>query len=113
MNSKELNIKLIKCFPVLEERFNSETSWQEGLDTGSVVVFEDVFMPYIIYCVENNIAEEINKIYQFIEDCIISNDEYQKNVITIAILDNFKSYDIEEKLSQYLLPESMLVYKTI
>ena len=57
----------------------------------SSVVFEDVFMPYVIYCVENNLRDEINKCFNFIEECVCSDDDYQKNVIEVAIIENIHS----------------------
>ena len=111
MNSKELNSLLLERLPSIREAFDNETSWQEGIETGSIVVFEDVFMPYIIYCVENNVEDEINKCFNFIEECVCSKDSYQKNVIEVSIIENIHSYDIADKLSQYLRTESMKSYK--
>ncbi len=53
MKPRDLNTLLLSKFPNLRDAFEKETSWQEGINTGCIVVFEDVFMPYIVYCVEN------------------------------------------------------------
>lgn len=110
MNSQELNSLLLERIPSLKTTFDEETSWQEGLETGSIVVFEDIFMPYIIYCVENNLGDEINKCFNFIEECMCSNDSYQRNVIEVSIIENIHSYDISNKLSSYLRPASLKSY---
>ncbi len=111
MKPRELNTLLLDRIPAIKDAFEDETSWQEGLDTGSIVVFEDVFMPYLIYCVENNLTEEINTCFNFIEECVCSNDNYQRNVIEVAIIENIKSYDIKDKLVSYLRKESLKSYK--
>lgn len=110
MDSKELNLLLLERIPSIKEAFDEETSWQEGLETGSIVVFEDVFMPYIVYCVENNFSDEINKCFNFIEECVSSDDSYQKNVIEVAIIENIRSYDIADKLSKFLRQNSLKSY---
>lgn len=111
MDSRELNSLLLERIPSIKEAFDDETLWQEGLETGSIVVFEDVFMPYVIYCVENNLSDEINKCFNFIEECVCSDDDYQKNVIEVAIIENIHSYDIADKLSQFLRQNSLKSYK--
>ena len=112
MKSKELNLLFLKRFPNLRKAFEDETEWQEGIDTGSTVVFEDVFMPYIIFCVENNLEDEISNCFKFVEECVSSNDDYQKQVIEISIIDNIRSYDISEKLISYLLPKSLASFNS-
>lgn len=101
---------MLTRIPSLENAFEEKTSWQAGFDTGSVVVFETVFMPYIIYSNENDLKEDIDKCSDFIKECIYSNDSYQKVLLNISIIDNFHLYDIEDKLSQYLHPKSCEVF---
>lgn len=113
MNSLELNTLLLKRIPLIKDAFERETSWQEGLETGSTVVFEDIFMPYIIYCVENNINDEISRCFNFVEECVCSRDDYQRNVIEISIIENIRSFDIKDKISKYLRPESLKSYNCI
>ena len=47
MQAKELNQLLINSFPELEAKFHEEVDWQDGYETGSFVVFEDVFMRFV------------------------------------------------------------------
>ena len=49
MTCKELNLKLIELLPEIKKMYEEETSWQEGDNTGSHIVFSDVFFPYIRY----------------------------------------------------------------
>ncbi|MCQ2796729.1 MAG: hypothetical protein MJ213_05495 [Bacilli bacterium] len=111
MSPKELNTKLLEKFPELNDKFNEQTSWQEGISTGSIVVFEDVFMPFIINAVEKNLTDSIKNIFEFVEELISSNDEYAKNVVEVAIIENIGSYDIKDKIAKFLLPESLKSYQ--
>ena len=111
MNSKELNTKLLEKFPELNEAFNKEVSWQDGISTGSIVVFEDDFMPFIINAIEKDLSDVIKKIFEFVEELVTSNDEYAKNVVEVAIIENIGSYDIKDKIIKHLLPKSLKSYQ--
>lgn len=110
MTPFELNKELINKFPQLTKNFEEETSWQDGFDTGSITVFEDIFMPYVIYCIENDLSDEIKKIFGYIEECTTSSDSYKKTVVDVAIIENIHSYDIAEKIVPHLLPASLKAY---
>lgn len=51
MTIKELNLFLLRLLPGIKDSYIEEVSWQDGHDTGSHVVFEDVLCPYIILSV--------------------------------------------------------------
>ena len=110
MNSKDLNTMLLEKFPELKEKFEEETNWQEGLETGSFIVFEDVFMPFLEANVEANNNEMIERIYSFIESLCDIDDEYAQNILYVAILENISSYTNSEIYSQYLKEKSMAIY---
>lgn len=107
MKPRDLNKILLDKFPELKSYFEEETSWQDGLDTGSIVVFEDVLWPYILRCYENKDIDKLRSIYIFVEDLIESNDEYAKNVAEVAIIENTAFSDIANKLEILLLPKSL------
>ena len=52
MTNKKLNQFLIVSFPELKHAYNKEVIWQEGDDTGTHVVFGDVFTPYLEKLIE-------------------------------------------------------------
>ena len=58
MQAKELNSLLLEKFPELKKKFDDETSWQDGIETGSFIVFEDVFMPFLEANIELNKSKE-------------------------------------------------------
>lgn len=111
MNSKELNTLLLEKFPELQKKFDEETSWQEGIETGSFIIFEDVFMPFLESSVELNNKEMVERIYSFIEKLSEIDDEYVKNILYVAILENISSYDNPEPFFKPLKRKSMKIYE--
>ena len=110
MNPRELNELLLKSFPELKDKFEEETSWQDGIETGCFVTFEDVFMPFLEANVELDNGEMIERIYSFIENLCDIDDEYVQNVLYVAILENISSYSNKELFSKYLKEKSMKIY---
>ena len=105
-NTKELNTMLLEAFPELKERFENETSWDDGIETGSYVVYEDIFMPYVVQAFVDNDQESINRVMQFVERLASSDDVDVKNLIDISIID----YDIEERFASIMGPNSRVLY---
>lgn len=94
MKSKELNQMLLDEYPELKNKFEEETSWQDGIDTGSTVVYEDVFVPFMLEHISSQNNDRIERDFKFIEKLAeLSNDEYVKQVILLTIFDNLKFYD--------------------
>ena len=88
MTSKELNEKLLASFPELNKAFQEETSWQEGLGTGSFVVYEDVFMPFLRERLDKNDEAALERISSFFEDLSALDDAYVENLMMVAIFEN-------------------------
>lgn len=91
MRSAELNGMLLKSFPQLEKSYSEEVSWQEGDDTGSHVVFGDVFTPYVRDCINENKTEELNRIFSFIESVLGTGDSYADEVVSFSVIESLSS----------------------
>lgn len=87
MNNKDLNLFLIKKFPSLEEKYRREVDWQEGDETGSHVVYGDVFSPYIEDIIEKKDTEMLKNVFEFIEDILVMNEKYSSEVILFSVLE--------------------------
>jgi len=87
MNAKQLNQLLVNKFPKLEEEYHKEVDWQEGDETGSHVVYGDVFAPYIEKIVAANNQEELKRVFIFIEEILLKNEKYSDEVIMFSILE--------------------------
>lgn len=88
MTSKELNKLLLNNFPELEKEYLEEVEWQESDDTGSHIVYGDVFSPYIVKCIEENELEKLSFIFDFIEKILHLEDEYAEDVISVSVLES-------------------------
>jgi len=86
MTSKELNLFLLRLLPGIKDSYIEEVSWQDGHDTGSHVVFEDVLCPYIIRNAENE--QELKHCFSTIETILLLHDEYAEEVILLSVLDD-------------------------
>ena len=91
MTSRELNLRLIYAFPGLEQAYHDETSWQEGDDTGSHVVYADVFVPYIL----KNIKDEnsLRAVFSYIEELLSEHDDYADEVVQLSVLESLNDCD--------------------
>lgn len=108
MISKELNKLLIKTFPNLNKSYHEEVAWQEKDDTGSHIVYGDVFTPYIVDCIEKNRQKEIEKIFAYLEFLLSKQDSYTTEVVTFSVLES-----IEYLLKNNKKLQGMLGEKTI
>ena len=114
MGPKEMNQLLLNRFPELKDAFEKETSWQEGLETGATVTYEDVFMPFFIDGFIRGDKEFQNRLLSFVEELSKTPDEYCQNVVGLAILDDIQSYEmVKDKIVNFLLPESRKQYEAI
>lgn len=88
MIPKIINSKLIEIIPEIKELFQYVTEWQDGIDTGSTIVIEDVFMVFLKECLKNNYNEYIYKCSLFLEWLSEHfDDEYASVVLTISVFE--------------------------
>ena len=103
MVAKEINSKLLELIPETKDLFDSVTSWQDGLDTGSTVVVEDVFMVYLKECIEKKDYDGIEKCMSFVEwisDYV--DDEYAGDVLIISIFEYIRFASDRAQLEKVL-----------
>ena len=112
-DSKKYNELLLKKFPSLKDEFDKYVSWQDGINTGSTLVYEDVFVPHIIKQLVNDNTEELGKISSLIEDLITSDDEYAVNIAYVAILESLKSDSNGQKIEGFLKQHSKKEYNEL
>ena len=113
MTSKELNKILLKEFPEIKAELDDYISWQEGMDTGSFLVFEDVFMHFGYSELQKSNQELLKRFTQFIEKIYTLNDPYATNVITVGVLENVKCSAFSDIVYEALLPETKKEYDEI
>lgn len=102
MTSKELNLYLIKNLNEIENFYKEEVSWQEGDETGSHVVFGDVFVPFIINIFSQNKFDILKKCFYVIEKMIEFEDDYVDEVIELSIFESLADNNILKNLEIYM-----------
>ncbi len=113
MTERELNELLLTKFPEIKKDFDTYTEWQDGLDTGSFLVVEDVLMEYIRKVLGKKDYKKIAYICETIEEIYSKNDEYATNVIVVGILENLKCSEYADIIVDYLLPLTRKEYDEI
>lgn len=106
MNEKEMNEALLNTFPEFYDEFKEYTSWQDGINTGAFITYEDLLLPHIVQALENNDTEFLEKSARFIEELLTNNDQYSQNVIYVGILEGLKSKCDNKTIEDLLLPVS-------
>ena len=88
MTSAELNLKLLEAFPEITDAYIEETSWQDGNETGSHVVYADVFVPFIKEQLSNGNEHKLTEICGYIEKLLNLNDEYVNEVVAFSVIES-------------------------
>ncbi len=88
MISKELNLKLIEAIPEICDIYYEETSWQDGDETGSHVIYADVFVPFLKEQLIIKNEPLLFKAFDYIENLLELDDEYANEVIALSVLES-------------------------
>ncbi len=104
MNERQMNESLLAAFPELEGEFEKYVSWQDGMDTGAFLTYEDVFRPHIEHALANGDAGFLYRAGAFIEDLYLTGDEYAVNVVYVGILEGLKANCDNGAIRVYLKP---------
>ena len=104
MTERELNELLLTKFPEIKKDFDEYTEWQDGMDTGSFLVVEDVLMEYVKKVLTKKDYKKIVYFCETIEEIYAKNDEYATNVIVVGVLENLKCSEFANLIVDYLLP---------
>lgn len=99
-----MNEALLVAFPELKNEFDDYVSWQDGMDTGAFLTYEDVFRPHIEIAIDGDDASFLERAGAFIEELYLTADEYAMNVIYVGILEGLKANCNNEKVCAFLKP---------
>lgn len=91
MNEKQMNEMLIAAFPEFKAEFDEYASWQDGMDTGAFLTYEDVFRPHMERAIANGDKSFLDRATAFIERLYLTGDDYAKNVVSVGILEGLKA----------------------
>lgn len=91
MEARQLNELLLEAFPELKGEFDHYTSWQDGIDTGCFLTYEDLLLPLARQALEQKDEKTIGRVAAFIERLLGLDDDYAENVATVALLEGLKA----------------------
>lgn len=104
MNEKQMNELLLAAFPELRDEFEKYVSWQDGMDTGAFLTYEDVFRQHLEHAIEEADAIFLKRAGSFIEDLYLTGDRYAMNVVYVGILEGLKANCDSEAVRAFLEP---------
>lgn len=109
MTSRELNLKILEYFPKLKNAYEDEVSWQEGDETGSHVVYGDVFVPHFEQNLNARNIEGLTYMFKFLEDLLAMEDDYAENVIAVNVIEGNEDKLIDSEIHKLLGPRTKKV----
>ena len=86
MKHDPLNHRLLLEFPVLEQTYTKVKEGVFDLDTPAYSFYEEIFVPYLLACLEKNDKEELEHCFCFIEELMNDEDEMVSRVAKQSIL---------------------------
>ena len=107
-----LNKLLLETFPELADRFNEYTSWQDGMETGCFLTFEDLLLPLAYRALDNHDRTFLTRLGAFIEQLMTSDDVYDVNVATVGLIEGLKAHG-NPLIRSYLGPVSLEKFDTL
>ncbi|MDO4501675.1 MAG: hypothetical protein Q4D06_00685 [Coriobacteriia bacterium] len=113
MNEKDLNLALLEAFPELADEFEDYTSWQDGLETGAFLIYEDVFRPRIEKALTDNDCIFAERAFAYVEKLFASGDDYAVNIVTVGILEGLKANCDNDAVRKFLGASTLAVFNEL
>ena len=114
MKPVDINKQLLNTIPEIKELFDSVANWQDGIETGSTIIVEDVFMVYLKTCIKNSDKNGISKCSLFLEwlsDFI--DDDYAGEVLVISVFEYIHFASDRSNLEKVLGTKAKAKYLSI
>ena len=111
-NEVRLNRLLLAEFPELKEKFEEYTSWQDGMETGCFLTYEDLLLPIARHALDENDEAFLDRLGALIERLMTSGDDYAINVATVGLIEGLKAYG-NTIIRDYLGPVSLDEFDTL
>lgn len=112
MDSTQLNQELLEAFPELTPEFQEYTSWQDGIETGSFLTYEDLFLPLVKKALETQDETMLVRAGIFIERLMTLDDDYAKNVATVGVIEGLRA-NKDDSIRRFLGESSLIEYDSM
>ena len=107
-----LNTLLLQTFPELTGQFEEYTSWQDGMETGCFLTYEDLLLPIARHALDEHDEAFLARLGAFIERLMTSGDDRTVNVATVGLIEGLKAYG-NTLIRAFLGPVSLEEFDTL
>ena len=109
---------LLKEFPEISKNYAEEIAWIKdtfkGQETGGqTIYFDSCFCDYIGHLLVDECQDniKIEKVFSFLEDMAVSEDQEVRNLLQVTILEYLRSwYLLQNKSEKFMLPETKKIF---
>lgn len=110
--------ELLAEFPEINKNYAEEMAWikdtfKDQETDGQTVYFDRCFCDYIGRLLVNECQDnmEIEKIFTFLEDMAVSEDQEVRNLLQVTVLEYLRSwYLLQRESEKFMLPETKKIF---
>ncbi len=102
MEETKYNAMLLDAFPELRDAFEEYTAWQDGMETGCFLTYEDLLLPRIRLAEESGNTSFLDRVGDFIERLLCMGDEYAENLAIVGLLEGLWTKEGNEPIRRHL-----------
>lgn len=112
---------LLKEFPEISKNYTEEIAWIKdtfkGQETGGqTICFDRCFCDYIGHLLVDECQDniKIEKVFIFLEDMAVSEDQEVRNLLQVTVLEYLRSwYLLQSRSEKLMLPETKKIFDCV
>lgn len=112
---------LLKEFPEISKNYEEEITWikdtfQNQETGGQTIYFDRCFCDYIGHLLVDECQDniKIEKVFNFLEDMAVSEDQDVRNLLQVTVLEYLRSwYLLQSKSEKLMLPETKKIFDCV
>ena len=112
---------LLKEFPEISKNYAEEIAWIKdtfkGQETGGqTIYFDRCFCDYIGHLLVDECQDniKIEKVFTFLEDMAVSEDQEVRNLLQVTVLEYLRSwYLLQSRSEKLMLPETKKIFDCV
>ena len=109
---------LLREFPEIIKNYEKEIAWikdtfQSRETEGQTIYFDRCFCDYIGHLLVNECQDniKIKKVFTFLENMAVSEDQEVKNLLQVTVLEYLRSwYLLQRESEKFMLPETKKIF---
>ena len=109
---------LLKEFPEISKNYAEEIAWIKDTfkgqeNGGQTIYFDHCFCDYIGHLLVDECQDniKIEKVFTFLEDMAVSEDQEVRNLLQVTVLEYLRSWSLfQDKSEKFMLPETKKMF---